>query len=110
MVIMMSSQQAYSQTPFENACEKLAQDKREDSERLHSLFKLHWEYSMTERPELATEVGYPGQNDCWSDISPEAVERRKHKRFLLRMGRARLKVVCATTGNHRLAQTGCQRS
>ena len=79
MVIMMSSQQAYSQTPFENACEKLAQDKREDSERLHSLFKLHWEYSMTERPELATEVGYPGQNDRWSDISPEAVERRKRE-------------------------------
>ena len=79
VVIMMSSQPAYSQTPFENACEKLAQDKRGDSERLHSLFKLHWEYSMMEHPELATEVGYPGQNHRWSDISPEAIERRKRE-------------------------------
>jgi hypothetical protein len=32
---------------------------------------------MKESPEFATSVGYPGQNDRWSDISFEAIARHK---------------------------------
>jgi uncharacterized protein (DUF885 family) len=34
---------------------------------------------MREHPEYATEVGYPGQNDRWSDNSLEAIARRKRE-------------------------------
>jgi uncharacterized protein (DUF885 family) len=32
---------------------------------------------MKEAPEYATAVGYPGQNDRWTDVSFEAITRRK---------------------------------
>ena len=50
-----------------------------DSARLHQLFRVNWEYLMTEYPEFATYVGYPGQNARWTDNSLEAIERRKHE-------------------------------
>jgi len=34
---------------------------------------------MRESPEFATIVGYPGQNDRWSDQSVEAIERRRQE-------------------------------
>src|SRR6059036_4182839 len=33
-----------------------------DSARLSELFRVNWQYVMTEFPEFATYVGYPGQN------------------------------------------------
>jgi uncharacterized protein (DUF885 family) len=48
-----------------------------DSQRLKELFDEHWKYSMEESPESATAAGYAGFNDRWSDLSPEAIERRK---------------------------------
>lgn len=71
---------AQNPTPFERDCGKLAADKQNDAERLHDLFKLHWDHTMSEHPELATEVGWPGYNDRWTDLSPEAVARRKRER------------------------------
>ena len=68
-----------AETAFEQACAKLAARRGQDAERLHQLFKLEWEYTMHESPEFATEVGYPGQNDRWSDQSLEAIERRKRE-------------------------------
>lgn len=47
-----------------------------DSARLHRLFALDWEFLMTEYPEYATLVGYPGQNDRWTDRSVPALRRR----------------------------------
>ena len=35
-----------------------------------------WRYWMNEHPELATAVGYPGQNGRWTDYSDAAVDRR----------------------------------
>jgi len=35
-----------------------------------------WKYWMIEYPELATEVGYPGQNGRWTDYSDAGVDRR----------------------------------
>ena len=34
---------------------------------------------MTEFPEFATYVGYPGQNARWTDNSLQAIERRKRE-------------------------------
>src|SRR5882724_4710725 len=64
---------------FEQDCAGLAARRGDDAQRLHALFALDWEYTMRENPEFATMVGYPGQNDRWSDISLEAIERRKHE-------------------------------
>jgi uncharacterized protein (DUF885 family) len=48
-----------------------------DKQRLWQLFDIRWEYLMTEFPEMATDVGYPGQNRRWTDNSLAAIERRK---------------------------------
>jgi len=48
-----------------------------ESERLHRLLQLHWDYLLHEFPEFATEVGAAGQNDRWTDRSPAANARRK---------------------------------
>jgi len=48
-----------------------------DSTRLHQLFSNHWEYTVTEFPETATAVGYPGQDHRWTDQSLAAIGRRK---------------------------------
>src|SRR6267378_8629884 len=66
-----------AETAFEQNCAQIASRAGNDSERLHDLFKLDWEHAMVEHPEFATAVGYPGQNDRWTDQSLEAVERRK---------------------------------
>ena len=68
-----------AETPFEQACASLAGRKGDDSARLQELFKLDWEHSMQESPEFATEVGYPGQNNRWSDQSLEAIARRQRE-------------------------------
>ena len=48
-----------------------------DSIRLHQLFDLDWEYGNIEYPEGATYVGYPGQNGRWTDMSVDAIAKRK---------------------------------
>ena len=50
-----------------------------DSARLAALFDLDWEYTNVESPETATFVGYPGQDDRWSDNSPAAIARRRRE-------------------------------
>ena len=67
------------QSSFERDCAKLAAAKESDAKRLHELFKLHWDHTMLENPEFATAVGYPGQNDRWTDMSLVAIERRKRE-------------------------------
>jgi uncharacterized protein (DUF885 family) len=48
-----------------------------DSARLHRLFDLDWEYTNVVYPEAATYVGYPGQNDRWTDLSVAAINGRR---------------------------------
>ena len=48
-----------------------------DTERLHKLFDLDWDRGLHESPEFATSVGYPGLDGLWTDMSQEAVDRRK---------------------------------
>jgi uncharacterized protein (DUF885 family) len=70
---------AAAQTAFERACGDLIRSKgrQTDAQRLHALFKLHWDYLMREFPESATQLGYPGQDHRWTDWSLAAIERRK---------------------------------
>jgi uncharacterized protein (DUF885 family) len=70
---------AGSQTAFEKACTELAARQGADGARLNDLFKLDWEYTMRENPEFASAVGFPGQNDRWTDLSVEAIARRKRE-------------------------------
>src|SRR5678815_1751521 len=72
-------QVAQAQTAFERECATLAARPSDGAQRLHALFELHWEHTMRENPEFATEVGYPGQNDRWSDLSLETITRRKRE-------------------------------
>ena len=51
-------------------------EKRSETDRLHRLFDFSWEYTMKEAPEFATFIGYPGQNDRWTDISLGAIAQR----------------------------------
>ena len=44
---------------------------------LYELLDSEWVYLMHEFPEWATDVGYPGQNDRWTDLTPESNGRRR---------------------------------
>lgn len=50
---------------------------KSESDRLHRFLSTHWDYVMKEFPETATVLGYPGQNDRWTDQSLAAFARRK---------------------------------
>jgi len=50
-----------------------------DSARLAALFALDWEYTNVESPETATFVGYPGQDERWTDNTPSALVRRRRE-------------------------------
>ena len=45
--------------------------------RLRAFLDADWRRWMEEYPEVATHVGYPGQNDRWTDDSSGGIERRK---------------------------------
>ena len=67
----------------------------EESRRLRDFFAAEWTYWMQEHPEMATAVGYPGQNARWTDYSPAGVARRSQRlrdalRGLEAMDRAKL--------------------
>ena len=66
-----------AQTTYERECAALAARSGADSERLNQLFELDWKHTMEDHPEFATSVGYPGQNNRWTDLSLAAIERRK---------------------------------
>lgn len=53
------------------------------SAKLNTLFKESWDFTMKEYPEFATYVGYPGQNDRWTDNSLEKIEQRKKESVCL---------------------------
>jgi uncharacterized protein (DUF885 family) len=51
----------------------------EAARKFRAYLNEDWKRWMVEYPEMATEVGFPGQNRRWSDDSPEGIEqRRKH--------------------------------
>src|SRR5256886_917779 len=78
---LASAQQPASGHSFHDRYAQLVTNPRRlsDSTRLGELFRVNWEYVMTEFPEFATYVGYPGQNARWTDNSLQAIERRKRE-------------------------------
>ena len=48
-----------------------------DSVRMRELFALDWDYNNIEFPESATLSGYKGQNGRWTDVSLDAIAKRK---------------------------------
>jgi uncharacterized protein (DUF885 family) len=66
-----------------------------DARRLGRLLDVRWRQQMTDSPETATYVGFPGQNGRWTDLSLAAIERRERElreplRVLRSIERARL--------------------
>jgi len=78
-LLLLTATARSAETGFEQQCAKLAEQSGDDSRRLSALFTLEWDHSMREHPESATEVGFPGQNDRWTDESLEAIEQRKRE-------------------------------
>ena len=76
---LMGTVAARAETFYETACARLATNREPDAVRLNALFKLDWAHGMRENPEFATQVGYPGYNDRWTDQSLEAITRRKRE-------------------------------
>src|SRR2546427_4204905 len=78
---LASAQQPPSGRSFHDRYAELVANPRRlsDSTRLGELFRVNWEYLMTEFPEFATYVGDPGQNARWTDNSLQAIERRKRE-------------------------------
>ena len=51
----------------------------DEDARLIKFLDVLYDYNMTEFPELATQEGYAGQNDRWTDWSTAAIERRREE-------------------------------
>jgi uncharacterized protein (DUF885 family) len=49
----------------------------EAARKFRAYLEADWKRWMEEYPELATGVGYPGQNRRWADDSPSGIEKRK---------------------------------
>lgn len=64
---------------YEQQCHELITnaDKLSDSDRLHKLFSWNWDYLMHDKPEWATDVGYKGVDDLWTDNSAAALKKRE---------------------------------
>jgi uncharacterized protein (DUF885 family) len=57
----------------------------EEGAKLHRLFDEEWEWTLREYPEYATVIGDTRYNDRLTDLSAEAMERRKaHELEVLR--------------------------
>jgi uncharacterized protein (DUF885 family) len=72
-----------AQSPYEKHCEARikTQAQHSESQRFAEFLKFNWKYQMEDNPEWATWVGYPGQNDRWTDMSLSSIERRKKDRL-----------------------------
>lgn len=68
-----------AETNYERACAAIITSQASAAGQLHQLFRLDWEHRLVEDPEFATEVGFPGQNHRWSDLSPAAIARRQRE-------------------------------
>ncbi|HMI54469.1 MAG TPA: DUF885 domain-containing protein [Candidatus Saccharimonadales bacterium] len=49
----------------------------EAAQKFHAYLDADWKQWMVEYPDVATSVGYPGQNRKWTDDSPEGIAARR---------------------------------
>jgi uncharacterized protein (DUF885 family) len=73
-----------TEMPFEQQCSRLVENQGRvpDPDRLQKLFSVTWVNKMANEPETSTEFGFSGYDDRWSDLSFEAIERRKCETIL----------------------------
>ena len=57
--------------------ERVTPTRSEAAGKFCAYLDADWKRWMEEYPEIATLVGYPGQNNRWVDDSPSGMERRK---------------------------------
>src|SRR4029453_7478890 len=62
--------------PLALACAACGSPPRRTAEMLRAQLDADWKYWMTQYPETATAVGYPGQNGRWTDYSQPAIDAR----------------------------------
>jgi uncharacterized protein (DUF885 family) len=60
-----------------NASASSAAAQSEATRQFRSFLDADWRRWMTEYPEIATHVGFPGQDDRWTDDSPAGIAQRK---------------------------------
>ena len=77
-LLLIASVPVTAESDYEKSIGELAKndDGLSDTKLLHKLFELTWDHQMQTYPEWATYVGYPGQNDRWTDNSLEGYELR----------------------------------
>jgi uncharacterized protein (DUF885 family) len=61
----------------QNSQEANANPQSAAAQKFRAFLDADWRRWMEEYPEHATDVGYPGQNDRWTDDSPAGIARRK---------------------------------
>ncbi|HET9754171.1 MAG TPA: DUF885 domain-containing protein, partial [Myxococcales bacterium] len=66
-------------TPFQDSLAQLSRSKAPAEQRLHAIFDLAWQHGNDEYPERATFRGVPGHGDRWTDLSADAIARRKRE-------------------------------
>lgn len=69
---------------FASAALAQALNSSDASKKLHALFAEDWQWNLEQNPEAATLLGDNRYNDRLTDLSPEAISRRKaHEREML---------------------------
>jgi len=70
-------------TPYADSLGALSRSKAPAQERLHQLFELSWKHENDEHPDAATFRGVAGYGDRWTDLSIDAISRRKQEAVAL---------------------------
>lgn len=85
LLFLFSAFSAIAEDNFEQDIKSIVSNsgKLSETERLHKLFDVLWVHQMHEFPEWATSVGFPGQNDRWTDHSLAAYGRRNKETFVM---------------------------
>ncbi|WP_413290994.1 DUF885 domain-containing protein [Bdellovibrio sp. HCB337] len=62
-----------------NICKSLEKATAQGSATLKfkRYLEAQWNHDLIEHPEFATYMGHPGQNDRWTDMSMQAIQRRE---------------------------------
>lgn len=72
---LLKGEEPNSTASFESRFEQLKEES-DESEHLHHLFDLYWEWLMKINPDEATYLGYPkADHDKWPNISLEALKQ-----------------------------------
>ncbi len=66
---------AESRDPYQRLIDN--PDHLSDAQRLDKLFQIDWDRNVRESPETATDLGVPGYDDQWTDMSEAAIAQRK---------------------------------